>query len=44
MGFFVIIEFLTMKLSFQINYTDPAWLSLTNEQKFVDWQQQINKR
>ena len=25
-------------------YTDPAWLSLTNERKFVDSQQQINER
>ena len=29
----------------EINYyTDPAWLSLTNERKFVDEQQQINER
>ena len=27
-----------------INYTDPAWLSLTNEWKLVDKQQQINER
>ena len=27
-----------------ISYTDPAWLSLTNERKFVDQQQQINER
>ena len=26
------------------DYTDPAWLSLTNERKFVDYQQQINER
>ena len=26
----------------QSDYTDLAWLSLTNERKFVDQQQQIN--
>ena len=26
------------------SYTDPASLSLTNERKFVDQQQQINER
>ena len=25
-------------------YTDPAWLSLTNERKFIDYQQQIDER
>ena len=25
-------------------YTDPSWLSFTNERKFVDWQQKINER
>ena len=27
-----------------MSYTDPVWLSLTNELKFFDWQQQINER